>query len=509
MNTQSPVLIVGAGPTGLMMACELARHKIPFTIIDKKPDRIRSSNATWIQSRTLEIFDQIGIASRFIRAGHPCRAINLYIGGKPLATIPLHHIDSTYPYILMLPQSDTERFLTERLKELKHDVERSQELIDIKMEDDNVISTIKMADGKTKTITSQWVIACDGSNSIIRDKCQIVFSGEDLTEQFVVADAKIDSYMSTNEVHIFFDKGTVFAASPLGGSQFRIAANIHQNARRKVIYDKEVIDLVQERGHGVYYIKNVSWVSPFWAHGRCAEKLRHGSIFLTGDAAHIHSPSGGQGMNTGIQDAYNLAWKLALVIQGKAQPSLLDSYEAERYPVVSELIKQTETYTKMTLFDKSFLTKLRKFFHEIDEPTLEQISNKLAQVSNQYKNSPIINYHGLKEGTRAPDVLKLFSNLRNNQHNILLFTESADKVKQLQQWANTTYPDLIKIHVISKQPIANVENNIVDADGVIYKKYQVSSNEALFIIRPDGYIGCSAEECDQSYIDSYLNQLLK
>jgi 2-polyprenyl-6-methoxyphenol hydroxylase-like FAD-dependent oxidoreductase len=508
MNVQSPVLIVGAGPTGLMMACELARHGIPFTIIDKKSERIRSSNATWVQSRTLEILDQIGIVSRFVRAGHPCRAINLYISGKPSATIPLNHIDSPYPYILMLPQSDTERFLTERLRELKHEVERSQELVDIKVEDNNVISTIKMADGKAKTITSQWVIACDGANSIIRSKCQIVFSGDDLTEQFVVADAKIDSYMSTNEAHIFFDKGTVFAASPLGGSQFRIAANIHQNARRMVFYDKEVVDLVQERGHGAYYIKNVSWVSPFWAHGKYAEKLRLGPVFLVGDAAHIHSPSGGQGMNIGIQDAYNLAWKLALVIQGKAQSSLLDTYQAERHPIISEAVSQTEKFTKMALLDKSFLKKLRNFCQEINEDMVEKIGNMLAQVSIQYKNSPIINYHRLIEGTRAPDVMKLYHSFRNTQHNILLFTESADIIKKIQEWARKSYPDLIKIHAISKQPIENVDNNIVDAEGVIYKKYQVS-DQALYIIRPDGYIGYIAEECKQSYIGDYMNKLFK
>src|SRR3989339_792083 len=156
MSKHIPVLIIGAGPTGLTMACELAHHGIPFKIIDQNPEHTLGANAVWVQPRTLELLDQMGIASRFINAGNPCHAINLNINGKPLVSIPLNQIDSPYPYILMLPQSETERLLLAHLSELKHHVDRNYELVDIKQSDNEVISTIRLSDGKTKTITSDW-----------------------------------------------------------------------------------------------------------------------------------------------------------------------------------------------------------------------------------------------------------------------------------------------------------------------------------------------------------------
>ncbi len=473
MSNHLAVLIVGAGPTGLMMACELARHGIKFRIIDKKPERTLTSNATWIQTRTIELLDQIGLAPLFLKAGHPCTAINVYVDGKPLVSIPFNGIESTYPFILMLPQSETEKLLIERLEELKHQVEWSSELVDLKQEDNKVVTTVKSPDGKSEMIISDWLIASDGANSKIREKCQIFFPGEDLTEQFVVADAQIDSFTSKDEIHLFFDQGTLFAASPLGENKYRIAANLHLDYPRQTFYKKEVIDLVQERGHGAYYVTDVAWISPFWIHGKIAEQMRRHSIFLMGDAAHIHSPAGGQGMNTGIQDAYNLAWKLALVIKGKGNPLLLDSYQAERYPVISEVVNQTENFTKMALFDESFLADLQKFSQQVlqgETEPIKKICSLLSQVNIRYQQSPIISYEASnqdfspKPGERAPNVIidqstRLYDYLRNTQHNILLFTGPAKKqqelngIKQLKEWLDQLHPDLIKTYVISKEKI--------------------------------------------------------
>lgn len=346
MSNKIQVLIIGAGPTGLMMACELARHGVSFRIIEKKSEPTLSSNATWIQARTIEIFDHIGIADHFIKSSNLCRAINLYIDGKSFVKIPLNHIDSIYPFILILPQSETERLLNQHLEKLNQKVERSIELVDIKQNDNTVISTILHSDGHTETISSEWLVACDGANSTVREKCKIFFPGEDLPEQFIVADAEIESFMSKDEVHVFFDKGTLFAAFPLRSNQYRISANLHLNYPRKNFSEREVIEMAQDRAHGAYYIKSVSWISSFWVHSKVVKHMQHGSIFFAGDAAHIHSPAGGQGMNTGIQDAYNLAWKFALITKGQAKPSLLRSYHEERYPVASEIINQTDYYSK-------------------------------------------------------------------------------------------------------------------------------------------------------------------
>ncbi len=526
MSNQLPVLIVGAGPTGLLMACELARHGIAFRIIDKKPEHTSASNATWIQTRTIELLDQIGLAPRFLKTGHPCKAINLYVDGKSLATIPLNGIDSTYPFILMLPQSETEKLLIERLAELKAKVEWSSELIDMKQEGTIVQSTVKLPDGKTETITSNWLIAADGANSIIRAKCKIFFPGEDLTEQFVVADAHIDSFTTKNEIHLFFDEGTLFAASPMGGNKYRIAANLHLDHPRQTFYEKEVVDLVQERGHGAYYVKDVSWISPFWIHGKVAEQLRHHSIFLMGDAAHTHSPAGGQGMNAGLQDAYNLAWKLALVIKNKANPLLLDSYQSERHPVVSEIVNQTEHFTKMALFDKSFLTNLRKFSQHIlqdDKELINKTSAMISQTAIQYQDSPVIDYDNsnnrlIAPGKRAPDVAidqstRLYDYLRNTYHNVLLFTGTTENnlalsnIKQLQEWLNQLHPDLIKTHVITNKKLNDIDDTIFDASGIIHQSYGIT-NPTLLIIRPDNYIAYCSENLEYIYIERFFQRYL-
>lgn len=522
-----PVLIVGAGPTGLMMACALARQGITFRIIDKKSERTLASNATWIQTRTLELLDHIGILDRFIKMGHSCDAINLYIDGKQLSQLSLKHINSIYPFILMLSQSKTEQILEEYLNELNHTVERSLELIDVKCSNETTTSTIKHSDGHTETITSDWLIACDGANSIVREKCGFHFPGEDLTEQFMVADATIDfSYMSKDQIHFFFDPGTVLSAFTLGGNRYRLAANLHLDYPRQRFYEKEVIELVQERAHGKYYVTDVAWISTFWIHSKTAEHMRKGPIFLAGDAAHIHSPAGGQGMNTGIQDAYNLAWKLALVIKSEAKHSLLDSYQSERYPIVKDVVDQNEYFTKLALFDENFFPTLQKLSRELSSSNhveLEKkIGNQLTQLDIQYKNSPIISYEhesstSLQPGQRAPDVHlgknTLYTYLSNNKHNILLFTgknqteDTLEKISHLQKSLENQYPELIKSYVVHKEPLREVNNMIVDDNGVLHEAYQIKT-PAIYIIRPDTYIAYYSENLNIESIEKNLRKYL-
>jgi 2-polyprenyl-6-methoxyphenol hydroxylase-like FAD-dependent oxidoreductase len=534
MSDSIPVLIAGAGPTGLMMACELARHGIAFRIIDKNAGPTLGSNATWIQTRTLEILDHLGIANRFLKAGHTCNAINLYADGKSLLKIPLAQIGSTYPFILMLPQSETERLLNEHLNELKAHVERSLEFIEAKQDKNKVISTIKYPDGRTETITSDWLIGCGGVSSTVRETGEFSFPGQDLPEQFLVADAQMSSYLPTNEIHVFFDKGEIFpdkgtilVASPLGSNKYRITANVYQGHARKNIYAHEVIDIVQERCHGEYRVEDISWISPFWIHSNLIDHMRHDLTFLAGDAAHNHSPMAGQGMNTGLQDAYNLAWKLALVIKGEAKSSLLDSYQDERHPVISKVVNQTEQLTEMALFDKTFLIKLRTFCDEASHENSEisqHIAEEIEQLDIQYKSSSVIDYDEYinkkspRQGERAPDVsidqtTRLYDHLRNTQHNILLFTglsvstEIMTKIKETQQWLNKTYSDLIKTHIISTEKLQDTENIIFDVNGIIHKCYDVETN-VIFIIRPDNYIAYCSKSFDINLIGKFFQKYL-
>ncbi len=533
MSDHIPVLIVGAGPTGLLMACELARHGIKFRIIDKKSEQTSCSNATWIQTRTIEILDHLGIVNRFLIAGHKCNAINLYAGGNHLLKIPLDQIGSTYPFILMLPQSETEKILNTYLKELKSHVERPLEFVEAIQEENKVVSTIKHPDGKTETITSDWLIGCGGVSSTVRSTGEFLFPGHDLSEQFLVADAEMSSFLSSDEIHVFFDKGTVFpdkgtilAIAPFGSKKYRITANVYQESARKTLYSHDINDIIRERSHDEYTADNVSWISPFWIHSNIIDHMRDRLTFLAGDAAHTHSPVGGQGMNTGMQDAYNLAWKLALVIKGKAKLSLLDSYQSERYPVICKVVKQTEQLTNMSLFDKIFSTKLHQFCDKIshDKKLERKIINQIEQLDIRYKNSPVIDYHEYvsakspRQGKRAPGVCidqstRLYDYLRNTQHNVLLFTglsvssETIEKIKETQEWLNKTYLNLIKTHIISTQKLKDFKNNIIDVNTAIHNRYGVKNN-AIFIIRPDNYIAYCSKSLDTNLIKEFFQKYL-
>lgn len=521
MEGNTSILIVGAGPTGLMMACELARFGIPFRIIDKKKGSTLSSNATWIQPRTLELFDKIGIIDRFLKLGHPCHALNLYAEGNVLTTLTLNSIDSIFPFILMLPQSETERLLVEYLESLGIKIERNHELINVKLEDKRVKSIIQDETHRLETITSDWLIACDGANSIIRETCGFHFPGEDLKEQFIVADAKIDfSYMSKDEIHLFFDTGTILGAFPLGSNKYRIIANLHLDYPRKTFTSREVVDLVQERAHGNYYVTDVEWISQFWIHGKLTDQMRFGPIFLAGDAAHIHSPAAGQGMNTGLQDAINLAWKLAYVIQNKAQLSLLDSYDAERYPVVKHVVEQNEYFTKMALFDKTFITKLKAFSQKLEHDPValsKEIGEQITQLDVEYRSSPIVDLTesaalSIRAGERAPDVelhssIRLYQYFQNTFHNVLIFFESENipaEVIELKAQLEQRYPELLKIYFVSKENKENREDVIIDKDNILHRAYHIE-RPTIFVIRPDGYIGYASTDLAFNPINQFLN----
>lgn len=521
-----PVLIVGAGPAGLMMACELARHGISFRIIDKKPEATTTSNASFIQTRTLEIFDHLTIAKDFFKLGNPCHAINLYEKGESLIKFSLQDINSIYPFILMLPQSQTENLLNKNLEKWHIKVERAVELKDLKQNENDITSTVVHADGRIEEIVSQWLIACDGWNSTVRQKLNVPFPGEDFKEQFILADAEIDSFKEKDEVHIFFDSGSVFAAFPLKENTYRIIANLHLDVKRKTYYPKEVIDMAQERAYGAYYIKNVSWISSFWIHSRIIESLRKDNIFFVGDAAHVLSPVAGQGMNMGIQDAYNLAWKLALVIHGKAKHTLLDTYNKERLPVISEIVKQTDNITRMCLDEKSFLSQLRKFARKISGSKgqyVKKLGNELTQLNIKYQQSPIIDYdeknhNAPQPGERAPNVRineaeTLYRYFNNTQHNVLLFTgtnpnkRQYDQMKDLQKIMNETYPGLVKTYIVSRDLI-QAENLIEDKKSELHLAYQ-AKNPTMIVVRPDTYIAYRSTHFDASTLHEFFDRYFK
>lgn len=525
------VLIVGAGPTGLMMACELARYGISFRIIDKKAEPTATTNAAGIHARTLEILEHIGIVEQFLAAGNIADCLELNSQHKTLVRVPLNTFDSHFKFVLLLPQSITEKILNERLQELNHQVERTVELIDLKQEDNKVISTVKHADGQLETIETEWVIGCDGYHSTVREKSQIEMHGSDIDQAFFVADAHVKIKSPSNFIEAFFSPGSVVALFPLPdetgkNDKFRVVANMKSLEPKKSFTDNEIRNIVHSHTEGQCEVSEIIWSSPFWIHSKLATSLQKGRIFIAGDAAHVHSPAGAQGMNTGIQDAYNLAWKLALVINKKASMHFLESYQDERYPIIKTIVNMTFKMSHLALTTNPILIALRNFFIKNIVGRSESIKKAMikyvAQLGWNYRKSPIVDKETLtrqfmlQPGDLIVDVNienknHLFDFLNNNQHNLLLFSgpapssEALKNIASTYQWVTQNTDHLIKVYVVTDEKI-ELPNIINDTGLAIHRRYNVTE-PSLCLIRPDHYIALFKEEMNYVTLKSYFERV--
>jgi len=340
-----PVLIVGAGPTGLVLALWLARLGVGVRLIDKADGPGSTSRAFAVHARTLEFYEQIGIAEPVIAAGDRMQVLNIHIGRKPYARVPFGNFGvglSAYPFILMLPQDEHERILGEQLSRQGVEVEWRTELVDFSDEDDRVRTQLKRQDGAPQTCEAAFLCGCDGAHSLVREQLGAGFPGGTYDEIFYVVDVEAAGALANHEVHFALTKNDFCGVFPLHrNNRLRLIGVVPQEAQSRphLAYDDvapqvmRTVDLTVER---------LNWFSTYHVHHRIAGAFRRGRVFLLGDAAHIHSPAGGQGMNTGIGDAVNLAWKLADVLQGHAPDGLLNTYDAERRRVAERIVKTTD-----------------------------------------------------------------------------------------------------------------------------------------------------------------------
>lgn len=518
-----PVVIIGAGPSGLAMACELKRHGVAFRIIDKKAELTQTSNAAAIQSRTLEIFHQLGLVDRFLSRGVKAKGVHIHADYFD-KTIVFDKIHSPYPYILLLPQSETEAILNDRLQEYGIALERNTELTGLQSVDGRYELTLGR-EGQHELLVCDWVIACDGAHSAVRKFTATTFWGDDFPDNFMVADVELTRSISSDTVNLYDHQGLLLGLIPLG-RHYRLVANGIEN--KIALTDEMIKALVHERTKGQCEVKQIAWASPFWIHSRMASHLRQDQIFFLGDAAHIHSPVGGQGMNTGIQDAHNLAWKLALVMRGEASSLLLNSYEAERLPVIHEIVKSTERMTRVMASRWRFMSWVRRLFFTIVSSSSrlrEKISNAVAQVSIRYQNSPIINQQHVPAnapvlpGERAPDVvisgsMRLFDYLKHTRHTLFIFTglkpsaRANEEAKVLYSWVRECFDHLAQVYIVATQPIDLDVGVVLDTEGAMHQAYGALDTR-LCIIRPDGVIGLFQSLLDEEAVQGYFDVLMK
>jgi 2-polyprenyl-6-methoxyphenol hydroxylase-like FAD-dependent oxidoreductase len=350
MNSSSTrdteVLIVGAGPTGLVLALWLTRLGVRVRIVDKRAEVEATSRAIGVQARTLELYRQFGIADEVVERGRKALAGNLWVAGRNRARFSFNDMGkglSPFPYALVLSQDEHERLLVGHLTGLGIEIERRTELLGFEETAGGVVARLKRADGATETCEAAYIAGCDGAHSIVRETLGVGFAGGTYDHLFYVADVKASGPGINGDIHISLDAADFLVIFPLKGEgRARFVGTMLEDAehRQESVGWKDVNKRVIEGMH--INIEGVNWFSTYRVHHRVAEHFRKGRAFLLGDAAHIHSPVGGQGMNTGIGDAVNLAWKLAAVLRGRADEALLESYEPERTAFARRLVETTD-----------------------------------------------------------------------------------------------------------------------------------------------------------------------
>jgi 3-(3-hydroxy-phenyl)propionate hydroxylase len=411
----APVLIVGAGPTGLAAAMSLSRAHIPVRLVDKAREPARYSRAIGIQARTLELFEQHRIVEPFLELGHRARVANLYSNGQRLARLDFDPLQTRYPYLLFLDQSETERILTEHLAEFGIRIERGVELTDLTQGSAGVQATLRHPNRHEELLRPSYVIAADGAHSFVRHRLDVGFDGKTFEQTFLLADLRADADWPDDEFHIFASGEGLAALFPMGDDRARLIADLSAPAAGALNGNSgptldECRALVERRVHHRVTLSDMTWSSYFHLNSRMVDRLRVERVFLSGDAAHVHSPAGAQGMNTGIQEALNLGWKIARTLAGGAPDRLLDSYHAERHPIERDVLRQSSMLTQMAGAEHGPMKLMRD--HVMPAlaaigPLRDAMRRTVSELSINYRKSPLTLERlldgGPRAGERAPD----------------------------------------------------------------------------------------------------------
>jgi 2-polyprenyl-6-methoxyphenol hydroxylase-like FAD-dependent oxidoreductase len=486
MPNHAQVLVVGAGPVGLTLANELVRHGISVRIVDKAAQRTDKSKALVLWSRSLELFDDAGYVEPFLPAGFQAHGAQISNGTDVVARVTFDSVDSRFPYALMIPQSETERVLEEQLAIRGVRVERSVELTAFADKGSSVEARLEKADGTSETLTADWLAGCDGAHSAVRHGLSFAFDGTTLESDWYLADGHLPALEPNDRLHIFWHRDGILAFFPIVGDRWRVVADLGPAEGRGHHADPtldEINRLLAQRGSPSFVMSDPVWLAAFRINERKVRDYRKGRVFLAGDAAHIHSPAGGQGMNTGMQDAFNLAWKLALVIQGSARPALLDSYSPERTAVGERVLRNAGRLTELATLRNPMLQGIRNTVARFATgfPFVQhKMANTLTEMDIGYPESPLTVRDGdagpgPKAGERWPERLPAGAGGMK-----FVATGPADVTAALQK----KYPQLVVA--------ANAPG--VHATG-------------LRLIRPDGYVGFAGSAKDPGHAEAYLSTL--
>lgn len=514
---ETDVLVIGAGPTGLSLACQFVRHGVDFVILEKNEHVTPYSKAIGVHARTLEIYEQMGLAQKAVEEGTIAGKVRMLAGGEVRGEMDLSHIGeglSPYPFVLMLEQSKNERLLYEYLQSQGKEVLWKTELESFSQNDGSITAQVKSADGAIQTIEAKYLVGCDGAKSKTRHALGLEFGGSTFERMFYVADAQVDWKMSHDALHVCFSKDSFVLFFPLKGEKrYRIVGIFPEEFAKDegdILYE-EIEQRVKEEAKLDLDIHDVEWFSTYKVHTRHASAFSAGRCFLAGDAAHIHSPAGAQGMNTGIQDGYNLAWKMALVLKGNGHEKLLATYNEERLENAKHLLQTTDRMFQFAAGSEWFLEFLRtnvlptvaKYILGF-EPVKNFIFPLVSQIGINYRHSSVSLHAGdenfkVKAGDRMPYILingeSVYDRLRQPKFHWLLFSNSQRDEQALSAELESQYAGLVDFNAIQ------LETQIVEAFG--------TGEPFNLLLRPDNYIGFISAENSLSGLRAYLNNFLQ
>lgn len=509
------VLIAGAGPTGLVLALWLARLGIRVRIVDKNREPAAHSRALAVQARTLEFYAQLGFAHELVEHGYHVPAIDLWVAGRQVAHAPFGEFGqglSPFPYALIFPQDEHEPLLIRHLAEAGVHVERSTELLGFEQRPDHVVGRLRLRDGSEQSCRAAFLAGCDGARSVVRQGLRIGFPGGEYTHLFYVADVTAGGEVANGELHVALDESDFLAIFPLDDhGRMRFVGTIRDEVARQSeqaggSQPELTWDDVSKRVLGWIHadVKRVNWFSTYRVHHRVAEHFRDGRVFLLGDAAHIHSPVGGQGMNTGIGDAVNLGWKLAAVLRGRAPADILDTFEPERIAFAQRLVATTDqAFTAVTSTgDLARLVRLHIVPYLMPALLSANRSRRflfrtVSQIGIEYRSSDLSQGRTgkLHAGDRLP-WLKLAGNSQNGKADN--FAPLASLEWQVHYYGNSLCPDIrrlctergLALHSFPWQPE--------------FGEQGVREN-AVYLVRPDGYIALADPDAKARTLAAFLD----
>lgn len=522
-----------------MMGATLRTFGISCRIVDRLTDRAHESRALVIHARSLEILRSVGVADELVRRGNTSTTIAAHLTPTETVVIPFGDIaavDTEYPHILFISQAETEEVLDEHLRRGGQRVERGVEVTEILPDKDGVTSTLRDLNGRTETVRSLYVAGCDGAHSIVRRKGEIPFEGDTYPQTFVLGDVEVDGDITPDALNLFFGERGLAVFFPLGKPRTWRMIGISPPELGQSINPTDRPDLTLDQLQRIadvsvttpLRLRDPDWLANFRLHHRQARRYRSGRLFLAGDAAHVHSPAGGQGMNTGLQDAWNLAWKLALVIRGKADDSLLDSYHAERWPVGRFLLRYTDRlFGGVARLAQAgpFLRKVRAVAMSFLLPRIlgspqrrARAFRLVSQLAIRYRSSPIVREGtpaiegGPRAGDRFPDASVTVGGMESTLHREL----SGPRFHLLlcgraELWDAARIVEIERIYgpdvAVRKLVRFGPAPQLVDASGAAHGILSVRGG-AQYLIRPDGYIAYRAGGVNLKGTEDFLSAML-